>query len=172
MQLEEGQIYEGSISISGGDGPFRRLLVVSPFGKTHIHTIDAPLDLHCWPVTLVASGIESGRLRYIGMMPDHPAIEVQRLKEKLGVRDAHLGISERCLDVLVEALRAAVEAGKEYAPYLAGEILSAASHSAPLISRLDQVIASVHATLHGGGRIVPPFVPVTITVTEGGSALP
>ena len=171
MQLEEGQIYEGGISISGGDGPFRRWLVVSPFGKTHIHTIDDPLELHCWPVTLVESGIESGRLRYVGKSPDHPAIEVQRIKEKLGIRDAHLGISEHCLERLLAALCAAVESGADYAPYLAGEILSAAAHSAQLINRREQIFSSVHAVLGGSGFAVPPRVPVGINANEASSSI-
>jgi hypothetical protein len=169
MQLEEGQIYEGGISISGGDGPFRHWLVVSPFGKTHLHTIDDPLDLHCWPVTLVESGIESGRLRYVGKAPDHPAIEVQRIKEKLGIRDAHLGISEHCLERLLAALRAAVESGAEYARYLAGEIISAASHSAQLINRREQIIAAVHAVLGGDGFAAPQIVSIGVGATETGS---
>lgn len=164
MQLEEGQIYEGGISISGGDGPLRRWLVVAPFGKTHIHTIDAPLDLHCWPVTLVESGIESGRLRYVGTEPDHPALQVQRIKERLGVRDAHLSISEQCLERLLGALRFAVETGMEYAPYLAGELLAAVSHSVLPMNRGEQIAACVHGLLGDDGLAVPAIVPV------GGSA--
>ncbi|MBI5042190.1 MAG: hypothetical protein HZB57_13595 [Gammaproteobacteria bacterium] len=171
MQLEEGQVYEGGISLSGGDGPFRRWLVVSPFGKTHIHCVDDPLALHCWPATLVQSGIESGRLRYVDKRPDHPAIQVQRLKEKLGVHDAHLSISEQTLERLLDALRTAVNAGEAYASYLAGEILSAVSHSALLINRCEQITATVHAVLGDGGFAVPRVVPVGVGATETGSML-
>jgi len=168
MQLEEGQIYEGGISISGGDGAFRRWLVVSPFGKTHIHSVDDPLELHCWPVTLVESGIESGRLRYVGERLDHPAIAVQRVKEKLGVRDSHLSISQHALERLLDALRAATDAGEEHALYLAGEILSAVSHSANLISQREQLTATVYAVLGNGGFAVPQLVPVGSGATETG----
>lgn len=147
MELEEGQIYEGALSISGGDGPFRRWLVVSPFGKTHIHCIDNPLDLHCWPASLVEPGIESGRLRYVGKDPEHPGIRVQRLKEALGVRDVHLSINDRQLDRLLDALRSAVAAEADYAPYLAGEILSAVARSALLLDRQEAIAASVHDIL-------------------------
>ena len=169
MQLEEGQIYEGGISISGGDGPFRRWMVVSPFGKTHIHSVDDPLELHCWPVTLVESGIESGRLRYVGETLDHPAIAVQRIKEKLGVHDTHLSISQHALERLLDALRAATDAGEEHALYLAGEILSAVSHSANLISQREHVTATVYAVLGNGGFAVPQVVPIGNIVTETGS---
>lgn len=149
MELEEGQIYEGTLSISGGDGPFRRWLVVAPFGKIHIHCVDDPLDLHCWPASLVEPGIESGRLRFVGKEPDHPGIRVQRLKETLGLRDVHLSINERQLGRLLDALRAAVNEEQDYAPYLAGEILSAAMRSALLLDRQTAIAATVHAILDG-----------------------
>lgn len=149
MELEEGQIYEGTLSISGGDGPFRRWLVVSPFGKTHIHCIDDPLDLHCWPASLIEPGIESGRLRYVGKEPEHPGVRVQRLKEALGVRDVHLSIDDRQLERLLDALRSAVTAEADYASYLAGEILSAAARSALLLERHAAISAAVHAILTG-----------------------
>lgn len=149
MELEEGHIYEGNLSISGGDGPFRRWLVVSPFGKTHIHCIDDPLDLHCWPASLVAPALAAGRLRYVGTEPDHPGVRVQRLKEALGVRDAHLSIDGRQLERLLNALRAAVNDTPALAPYLAGEILSAAARSALLLDRQATITATVHAILAG-----------------------
>ena len=149
MELEEGQIYEGNLSISGGDGPFRRWLVVSPFGKTHIHCIDDPLDLHCWPASLVSPALADGRLRYVGSDPDHPGIQVQRLKEALGIRDAHLSIDERQLERLLDALRTTVSDNAALAPYLAGEILSAAARSALLLDHRATITATVHAILAG-----------------------
>lgn len=149
MELEEGQIYEGNLSISGGDGPFRRWLVVSPFGKTHIHCIDDPLDLHCWPASLVPPALVAGRLRYVGKEPAHPAIHVQRLKERLGVHDVHLSINEHQLERLLDALRWAVGEADESAPYLAGEILSAAARSALLLERQATIAAAVHGILAG-----------------------
>lgn len=156
MQLQEGQIYAGTLSISGGDGPFRRWIVVAPFGKTHIHSIDDPLDLHCWPASLIEPGIESGRLRYVDTVADHPALRVQRLKETLGVRDTHLSIDERQLERLLDALRATVNAGQDTAPYLAGEILGAVARSAPLLERDTVITDTVHAILAGRERITPP----------------
>lgn len=147
MELEEGQIYEGTLSISGGDGPHRRWLVVSPFGKTHIHCVDDPLDLHCWPASLIEPGIESGRLRYVGMDPAHPGIRVQRLKETLGIRDVHLSINEGQLERLLTALRSAVAAEADYAPYLAGEILSVVARSALLLDRQEGIATTVHCIL-------------------------
>lgn len=147
MQLEEGQLYEGTISISGGDGPFRRWIVVSPFGKTHIHSIDEPLEMRCWPVALVERGVGSGRLRYVGMEPDHPAIRVQRIKEKIGVRDAHLSLSKHSFDRLVDALRDAVENDEAVAPYLAGEIFCSAAHSALAASHREEIVERVHDLL-------------------------
>lgn len=159
MQLEEGQVYEGGISLSGDDGPFRRWLVVAPFGKTHIHSVDDPLDLHCWPVTLVEWGIESGRLSYAGKIPDHPALEVQRIKERLGVRDVHLSISEKSLERLLDALREAVEADADCAPYLAGEILSAALHSALMVGRSEKIVAAVQSLLGDADTAMSSAVP-------------
>lgn len=147
MELEEGQIYEGNLSISGGDGPFRRWLVVAPFGKIHIHCVDDPLDLHCWPASLLEPGIVSGRLRYVGTQPDHPGVRVQRVKESLGIRDVHLSINERQLERLLDALRTAVDEERDYAPYLAGEILSAITRSALLLERLPGITATVRAIL-------------------------
>lgn len=172
MELEEGQIYEGTLSISGGDGPFRRWLVVSPFGKTHIHCIDDPLDLHCWPASLVEPGIGSGRLRYVGKEPEHPSIRVQRLKESLGLRDVHLSINERQLDRLLDALRSAVAAEADYAPYLAGEILGAIARSAMLLERQDTLVKSVHCILENCDDGTPMVIPANPAETTRWPALP
>lgn len=165
MELEEGQIYEGTLSISGSDGPFRRWLVVSPFGKTHIHCVDDPLDLHCWPASLVEPGIESGRLHYVGNDPDHPAIRVQRLKETLGVRDVHLSINELQLERLLDALRSAAAEEADYAPYLAGEILSAIARSALLLDRRGAIAHAVHSILENREVIAPLGIPANTTET-------
>lgn len=171
MELEEGQIYEGTLSISGGDGPFRRWLVVSPFGKTHIHCIDDPLDLHCWPASLIEPGIESGRLRYVGKDPGHPGIRVQRIKEALGVHDVHLSINARQLELLLEALRTAVTQGQDYAFFLAGEILSATARSALLLDRQTAISATVHAIL-ARQEYPGPTVAQMSGVADLGSAAP
>jgi hypothetical protein len=86
-------------------------------------------------------------LSYVGKRPDHPALEVQRIKERLGLRDVHLSISERSLERLLDALHDAVEAGSDHAPYIAGEILSAALHSALMAGRSEQIVAAVHRIL-------------------------
>ncbi len=100
---------------------------------------------------------------------DHPAIAVQRVKEKLGVRDTHLSISQQSLERLLDALRTATDAGEEHALYLAGEILSAVSRSAILINQREQLTATVYAVLGNGGFAVPQVVPVGSSVTETGS---
>lgn len=172
MELEEGQIYEGTLSISGGDGPFRRWLVVSPFGKTHIHCVDDPLDLHCWPASLVEPGIVSGRLHYAGKDTDHPGIRVQRLKEALGLRDVHLSINERQLDRLLDALRSAAAEEADYAPYLAGEILSAIARSALLLDRQDAITQSVHSILQNRVDSTPMVIPAKPAETTMWPAAP
>lgn len=149
MQLQEGQVYEGTISISGDEGPFRRWIVVAPFGKTHIHCLDEPLRLRCWPAGLVEAGVQSGRLRLTGSMPDHPILAVQRVKETLKVQDTHLGVSARNLQRLLDALRDAVRAELDYAPYLAGEILAAAERTAVLAHRQEDIAAKVNTILAG-----------------------
>lgn len=169
MQLEEGQIYEGGISLSGGDGPYRRWLVVAPFGKTHIHSIDEPLELHCWPATLVEWGIESGRLTYVGKQSNHPALDVQRIKERLRVRDVHLSISEQSLGRLLDALRDALEMNADCAPYLAGEIFAAATHSALMTGRGEQIVAAVEGLLRDARLAVSP---VGLTEVETMTNLP
>jgi hypothetical protein len=125
MNFIEGQILKGNITMSGGnDGPTRNWIVVSPFNKTHIHSIDDPLELHCWPLFSAQKGIEGGYLDLIGTDINHPVIQLQREKEKLGIHDAHMGLQEESLEKMFQLLEQAVEKGFSYAPYVAGEILA------------------------------------------------
>jgi len=125
MEFSEGQIYKGNISMSGGDdGPTRSWIVVSPFNKTHIHSIDEPLDLHCWPLFSAQKGLEGGYLKLIKTDINHPVILLQRAKEQFGVDDLHLGLKGEPLIKMFCLLEHAVETCQPYATYAAGEILT------------------------------------------------
>ena len=129
MTIKEGQIYEGTISISGGGDVPRRWIVVSPFGKTHIHSIDNPLELHCWPAPLIEEGLKKGLVSLVGEEPEHPMVELQRDKEALAIHDTHLGLDNNSANRMLDLLQTAAENGKETAPYVAGEILSSLERS-------------------------------------------
>lgn len=124
MELQEGQVFEGAISISGGVGPLRRWIVVAPSGKTHIHSIDNPVELHCWPLHAALTGLENGNLKRIGYEPDHPVLRLQRAKEALGITDAHMGLNQASLDKMIDLLERAAMVGETYTPYAAGEIIA------------------------------------------------
>lgn len=133
MKFSEGQIFKGNITLSGGDGgPIRSWIVISPFNKTHIHSIDNPLDLHCWPLFSAEKGIEAGYLKLVETDTNHPVMQLQRAKEKFDIHDVHLGLHGESLNKMMQLLEQAVTNGLSYAPYLAGEILSfinSANHS-------------------------------------------
>lgn len=125
MEFSEGQIYKGNISMSGGDdGPTRSWIVVSPFNKTHIHSIDEPLNLHCWPLFSAQKGLEGGYLKLIKTDKNHPVILLQRAKEEFNVSDVHLGLKGQSLINMFRLLEHAVETSQPYAVYAAGEILT------------------------------------------------
>jgi hypothetical protein len=125
MKFREGQIFKGNISLSGGnDGPTRNWIVVSPFNKTHIHSIDDPLDLHCWPLFSAQKGIEGGYLKLIETDINHPVMQLQRDKEKFDINDVHMGLHGETLNKMIQLLEQAVANGLSYAPYAAGEILA------------------------------------------------
>jgi hypothetical protein len=133
MDFSEGQIFKGNISMSGGDdGPTRSWIVVSPFNKTHIHSIDDPLDLHCWPLFSAQKGLEGGFLKLIKTDIRHPVVQLQRAKEKFNVSDVHLGLKGQSLVNMFKLLEHAVETCQPYAKHAAGEILAfmeSANHS-------------------------------------------
>jgi hypothetical protein len=122
MSLLEGQIYEGEVSLMGDAGPLRRWLVVAPFGKIHIHSIDDPLDLHCWPAATMELGLASGRVRLVGHDAGHPVIRLQRLKEHYGIEDADLSLLNGNLAKMLALLRQLCEQDRELAVYAAGEV--------------------------------------------------
>ncbi|MDT8283368.1 MAG: hypothetical protein RQ982_11265, partial [Gammaproteobacteria bacterium] len=125
MKFTEGQIFKGNITMSGGnDGPTRSWIVVSPFNKTHIHSIDDPLDLRCWPLYSAQKGIEGGYLELIEIDLDHPVMQLQRAKEKFDLNDVHLGLQGESLGKMFQLLEQAVANDLSYAPYAAGEILA------------------------------------------------
>lgn len=125
MKFDEGQIYKGTITVSGGDdGPIRDWIVISPFNKTHILSINDPLDLHCWPLYSAEKGLEGGYLDLVATDIQHPAMQLQRLKEKHNINDTHLGLHGERLDKMFKLLEQAVLTVEPYAPYAAGEILA------------------------------------------------
>lgn len=127
--LSEGQIYEGGISISGESGPYRRWIVIAPFGRLHAHSIDDPFDLHCLPLYPLTKGLENGRLRYVENELDHPMVQLQRVKEAFQVRDTHMGIAGCNVEKMMAILEDAVAQNQAYAPYAAAEILTLLSDS-------------------------------------------
>jgi len=124
MHLEEGQIYEGDVSISGGPGPHRKWLVVAPFGRIHLHSLDDPLELHCLTMDAARSGIANGTLQLVDSAPEHPMLSLQREKERREIHDIHLGLSEPALESMYALLQEAVAENAPYAAHAAGEILA------------------------------------------------
>ncbi len=127
--VSEGQIYEGTVSISGESGPYHRWMVIAPFGRVHALSIDNPFDPHCLPLHPLQRGLESGRLRYVESEADHPMLQLQRVKELHQVRDTHLGLAGDNIDKMLAILEDAIEKQLSYAPYAAAEILTLLSES-------------------------------------------
>lgn len=123
MNLQEGQIYEGRVSLTGGEGPLHRWLVVAPFGKTHVHSIDDPLDTHCWPAFAISEGLAERRVSLVGDDPEHPMIRLQRAKEAWDIRDAALGLPRDKLEKMFALMKQALMEDAEVALYAAGEII-------------------------------------------------
>lgn len=124
MDLQEGQVYEGSVSLMGEEGPLRHWLVIAPFGRLHIHSIDDPLELHCWPAATLELGLAGGRVRQVDSQPDHPVIRLQRLKEEMEIRDSDLGLSNENLHRMLQLLHRLFDEHSELAPYAAGEVFA------------------------------------------------
>lgn len=162
VQLEEGQVYQGTIAPLGGDGPRRRWLVVAPFGKMHLHSIDDPTDLHCMPLTTALQGIADGRLKLVGRDLDHPALQLQRTKEQVNIRDTHLSLYGKALNDMLALLEYAVREEQPYAPYAAGEILALINDAIYTAPQVEAVRQHVHEILGA-----PPAGPaLTSTETE------
>jgi hypothetical protein len=143
MNIEEGQIYEGTISLTGSEGRQRRWIVVAPFGKTQIHSIDDPTDLRCWPVALIEEGLRNGRLKLVGKDPNHPILQLQRDKEAHNIRDPHLGLRGERMEKMFSLLQEAAESDKSYTPYVAGEILEFMNRTALRSDRYSELEADV-----------------------------
>ncbi len=143
MQVVESQIYEGEVSALGGEGPAMRWIVVSPFGKTHAHSIDDPRNLHCMPLGILQRCIDEARLKHVDTRPNHPAIQLQRAKEERGLRDTHMGLHGDLLDLMLRFLRTAVAEHAEYAPFLAGEITALLATTELPADEIDTVRAEV-----------------------------
>lgn len=124
MDLEEGQIYEGRVSLMGEEGPLRHWLVIAPFGKLHIHSVDDPLELHCWPAATLQLGDAAQRVRLVDKDTDHPVIRLQRRKEAMEIRDSDLGLSNDNLHKMLRLLHQLFDERSELAPYAAGEVFA------------------------------------------------
>lgn len=125
MKFSEGQIFEGSISLSGENiGPTRRWIVISPFNKIYLCSIDEPLELHYLPIYAAEKGVERGYIELAETDIDHPLIRLQRDKEMCELRDIHLGLHGESLNKMFRLLEHAVKYNVSYAPYTAGEILT------------------------------------------------
>lgn len=124
MRFREGEIYEGGISITGGEGPRRRWIVVAPFGKHYLQSVDTPGDIRCRPLHAATRGLAEGRLALVGFEPEHPVLLLQRLKEHHQINDTHLGLRGENLRKMLHLLDRAAHVGEAYAPFIAGEILS------------------------------------------------
>ncbi|MEJ2345403.1 MAG: hypothetical protein P8090_08320 [Gammaproteobacteria bacterium] len=147
MPFEEGQIYQGNVSLSGSEGPERRWIVVTPEGKLHAHSIDDPLEMHCLTVDAMKRGLANGRLHLAGTDPQHPVLQLQREKQQRHIRDSHLGLSGRQLDSMLDLLDEASETNAPYALFAAGEILALANAVLCGPDKLDQVRQRVRDNL-------------------------
>lgn len=147
MQLEEGQIYEGDISLSGSEGPHRRWIVISPFGRTHIHSLDDPLHLHCWPLSALVDGLKAGRVKLVDTAPEHPLIQLQRRKEAAGLADVHLGLKGTAMERMFELLETAVTEDAPYVQHAAGEIIAFAARSLYSEAELETIQVRVEGLL-------------------------
>jgi len=121
--FREGEIYEGTFSITGSDGPPRRWIVVAPWGKHHIHSME-PERFRCWPLNPLVEAIAAGRARGVGFDPDHPMVRLQREKERRGLHDTHLQMDSIGLEAMLLLLEEARAAGADFAPYAIAEIRS------------------------------------------------
>ncbi len=131
MNIREGQIYEGTVSIAGTpDETLRRWIVVAPFGKTHIHSLSEAGALHCWPISVIINGLEQGNVRLVDEAPDHPILQLQRAKESHGIVDTHLGLNEKRLEQMLALLQRAANENASYTRHTAAEILSLLDPSA------------------------------------------
>ena len=147
MQLEEGQLYAGGVSLTGDDGPYHDWIVVSPFGRMHLHSIDDPLLLHCLPLNAAHRSLAAGGMRLVGSDPDHPVLQLQREKERRGIQDSHLGLHGEDLQGMLELLEEAVAARSPYAAYAAGEIRGLINTELCSAHEVERALARVEAAL-------------------------
>jgi hypothetical protein len=152
MELQEGEVYEGRISLTGGEGPLHRWLVIAPFGKTHIHSIDDPLDTHCWPASALINGLKEHRARRVDYQPNHPMLRLQRAKEAWDVRDTALGLSGERLHKMLALMKQALVEDRDVALYAAGEIITLLQRT-PLSSEHSKAVERhIGRVLHRYGK--------------------
>ena len=129
MEIVEGQVFEGTVTALGGEGPPMRWIVINPHGKMHAHSIADPLDLHCMPLGILQHCVTVGRLKLVGSQADHPVVRLQHAKVAHGLRDTHLGLQGDTLEKMLGLLESAVADRQDFAPFLAGEIFALTSKS-------------------------------------------
>lgn len=149
MKLEEAQILAGEVASFGGPGPMQRWIVVAPFGKAYALSIDDPAEPHIMPLCVARDALVEGRLKIVGRDEHHPALRLQRAKEKLNVRDTHMGLYGDNLTKMLQLLRDAVARGEDYAAYAAGEIQAMLRGARYRFRNLDAVQDELDAILRG-----------------------
>lgn len=156
MNISEGQIYEGTVTIAGTpDDTLRRWIVVAPFGKTHIHSLGNPDGLHCWPISVIIGGLQQGTVKLVGEEPHHPILQLQRAKEAHDIVDTHLGLHGERLTKMLTLLRHAVDQNVPYAPQAAAEItalLDRTAHNAEQVAEIEQEVAALLKHWRGGAH--------------------
>jgi len=153
MNLQEGQIYEGRISMTGADGPLHRWMVVAPYGRTHIHSVDDPLDTHCWPAIAVTEGLSAGRVKLVDYNPDHPAIRLQRTKEAWDIPDTALGLPRDKLEKMVALMKDALVTDREMGLYAAGEIIELMARTPLPDAQAKSIERHIEKVLNGAGEV-------------------
>lgn len=147
MSLMEGQIFEGEVGSFGHEAPRQRWIVVSSFGKLGLHAISDPLEHHFMSLTVAKSAVDHGTLVYAATEMDHPVIKLQRAKEARQIRDTHMSVSKTAFDQMMTLLEDVIVDRRDYAPYLAGEILAMLERAryrytdtAPLVARVNMLV--------------------------------
>lgn len=153
MNLREGQIYVGHVSLMGEEGPTRKWLVIAPFGKTHIHSIDDPLDLHCWPAITILRGLENDRVKLVGNNPDHPVIQLQQRKEAMAIKDSDLGLSNSNLHKMLILLQQLLDEGSQLAAYAAGEVFALLRRTPIPQAHAKSIERHIHHLLKKEGQV-------------------
>lgn len=154
MSLMEGQVFEGEVGSFGAEAPLQQWIVVSPFGKTCLHSITDSLEHRFMALATAQNAIEQGRLRYRSFDQDHPVVHLQRRKEQRDVRDTHMSADKLAVARMMALLDEAIKEGQDYAPFLAGEVLAMLERAryrygdtAPLVEQVHSLFATMPAAM-------------------------